>query len=90
MHPGWQGAAVHEAPFECRFDKAQHLLNTGTPPVGRWDITMGSGNSPWLKARKVGAHLVATALLCPRFDGSIVRMKQYQIVLFFSALRITN
>ena len=51
---------------------------------------MGNGNSPWLKARKVGAHLVATALLCPRLDGSIVRMKQYQIVLFFSALRITN
>ena len=38
----------------------------------RWDFAVGRGSSPGLKVRKVGAHLVATAILCPRLDGSIV------------------
>ncbi len=48
------------------------------------------GNSPWLKVCKVGTHLVTAALLCPRFDRSIVWMEQHQVELPFRALYFTS
>ena len=40
----------------------------------------------WLKVRKIGSHLVSATFLCPGFNGSVVGVEQYHIVLFLRAL----
>jgi hypothetical protein len=45
------------------------------------------GYARWLKVRKICTHLVSAAFLCPRFDGSVVGVDQYQVELFLRALQ---
>ena len=40
----------------------------------------------WLKVCKICTHLVSAAFLCPRLDGSVIRVDQHQVELFLHAL----
>ena len=44
------------------------------------------GYVPWLKVGKISTHLVSTAFFCPRLYGSVVRVEQHEVVLFFRSL----
>ena len=59
-------------------------------PVGysySFYLSDGHGHARWLKVREIGTHLVSAAFFCPRFDGSVVGVDQYQVELFLRALR---
>jgi hypothetical protein len=87
MNPRAERFTVHQAPLQRGLDKRQQLLNaTIVVPLNTASINRIVTHVRWLKVRKIGTHLVPAAFLCPRFDGSVVGVEQYQVELFLRTL----